>query len=372
MKTSNLMSAALTGLFAFAVPALVAAPDDRQYGFIDGFLVQHEERLPERDTSFGGRIGLGFPIDSRSSARTALEFGVFTNPIKTKGNGSETQGGVMLDLVQHYDLGPVSPFIGAGVGAVQEFSGNHWALEALLGAAIRINDDIGVRVGLSAQNVRNNELRPDQDVFTDFRVFVGLTSPFGELAAAAPPKPADADADGVPDQADRCPAQAAPTVDGCPAPLAPAEPPRDTDGDGIDDSKDECPGTLEGLKVDASGCVTSADAQTIVLKGVTFLAGSAELTPEAKTVLDDAYDALAGQTNLKVEVGGHTDSSGADAVNLALSQRRAESVRQYLIGKGIAGDRLVAKGYGEAQPVADNKTAQGRSTNRRVELKILN
>ena len=81
--------------------------------------------------------------------------------------------------------------------------------------------------------------------------------------------------------------------------------------------------------------------------------------------------ALAGQASLKVELGGHTDSQGADAANQALSQKRAESVRQYLLGKGIAADRVTAVGFGEAQPIADNNPPEGRKENRRVEFKIV-
>jgi outer membrane protein OmpA-like peptidoglycan-associated protein len=71
---------------------------------------------------------------------------------------------------------------------------------------------------------------------------------------------------------------------------------------------------------------------------------------------------------VNIEVAGHTDSRGSDAYNIKLSQRRAEAVRDYLISKGIAADRLSAKGYGESQPVADNATDEGRFKNRRVEL----
>ena len=352
------------GLLAFIATSAHAAD---QYQFVEGYLVNHEDLDPDdRAISGGARVGVGFPFYG-----TALELGVFGNGLTRFPGSDGTQLGVMVDVVQGFKLGAVTPYVLAGAGAVGEENADsqnefYPAIEAGLG--LRFGN---FRTSLTAQEVFNDKLTSIQDNFIDYRLNFGFV--VGEAAPApAPARPVDGDGDGVPDSADRCPAQAAPTADGCPAPLAPAEPPRDTDGDGIDDSKDECPGTLEGLKVDASGCVTSAGSQTIVLKGVTFLAGSTELTPEAKSVLDDAYTALAGQTNLKVEVGGHTDSSGADAVNLALSQRRAESVRQYLVGKGIAADRLVAKGYGEAQPVADNKTAQGRSANRRVELKILN
>ncbi|MEZ4368853.1 MAG: OmpA family protein, partial [Kofleriaceae bacterium] len=73
---------------------------------------------------------------------------------------------------------------------------------------------------------------------------------------------------------------------------------------------------------------------------------------------------------IAVRIEGHTDSQGKDADNLRLSQRRADAVRDYLIGKGIDGDRMVAKGYGETIPIADNRTKGGREINRRVEFQI--
>lgn len=114
-----------------------------------------------------------------------------------------------------------------------------------------------------------------------------------------------------------------------------------------------------------------AQAGTLVLQGVNFQTGRAELTPDSIPVLDDAAKQLVAHADLKVEVGGHTDSSGNAASNLTLSQQRAEAVRDYLIGQGVAADRLSAKGYGDAVPLADNATAAGRARNRRVELKVL-
>jgi len=85
-------------------------------------------------------------------------------------------------------------------------------------------------------------------------------------------------------------------------------------------------------------------------------------------ILDEAVKGLKVWGDVNVEVAGHTDSVGTDEHNMDLSQRRAEAVRAYLIGKGISAERLVAKGYGESQPVADNDTEAGRFKNRRVEL----
>lgn len=171
----------------------------------------------------------------------------------------------------------------------------------------------------------------------------------------------DGDGDGVVDRLDRCPTTpAGRKVDaqGC-------EP--DGDGDGIVDALDQCPDTPKGDKVDAKGCTLSS---SIVLKGVNFDNDSAQIRPEARAILDEMVATLKRYPHIRVEVAGHTDSRMSEAYNLELSQRRAEAVRDYFVQMGIDAARLTAKGYGETQPVADNKTAQGRAENRRVELRI--
>lgn len=104
------------------------------------------------------------------------------------------------------------------------------------------------------------------------------------------------------------------------------------------------------------------------MEGVNFDHDKATLRDDAKPILDQAAESLKEWGDAKVEVEGHTDSRGPAKYNLKLSQRRAETVRKYLISRGIAADRLVAKGYGESRPVADNATAEGRFKNRRVDL----
>jgi outer membrane protein OmpA-like peptidoglycan-associated protein len=108
--------------------------------------------------------------------------------------------------------------------------------------------------------------------------------------------------------------------------------------------------------------------ETQVLEGVNFDFDKATLRPESHAILDKAAATLKKQGKTKVKVAGHTDSRGSDSYNLKLSQRRAETVRNYLIKKGVAADRLTAKGYGESRPIADNATKEGRFKNRRVEL----
>ncbi|SHM75366.1 OmpA family protein [Flavobacterium xanthum] len=175
--------------------------------------------------------------------------------------------------------------------------------------------------------------------------------------------PMDNDKDGIPNDLDRCPDTAGPaSLNGCP----------DTDGDGVADMDDRCP-TVKGT-MENKGCpeITKQDVERITYLGskIFFENNSDKLKVGSLVQLDELvglinkYDA----SNLVIE--GHADSNGGDAFNLELSQRRTESVKNYLMEKGIAGSRLTAVGYGESKPIATNATAIGRAKNRRVELKM--
>src|SRR5690606_36021183 len=107
----------------------------------------------------------------------------------------------------------------------------------------------------------------------------------------------------------------------------------DTDGDGVPDQIDRCPGTLAGLATDNRGCAAES-AQTLRLEGVNFELNSAQLTADATRILREVAEALRGEPDLRAEIAGHTDSSGADEYNLQLSQRRAEAVRDFLVSQG--------------------------------------
>jgi len=111
-----------------------------------------------------------------------------------------------------------------------------------------------------------------------------------------------------------------------------------------------------------------APAPKLVLEGVNFDFDKATLRQDDIGTLDDDVATLKSWGDVDIEVAGHTDSMGSDAYNMKLSQQRAGAVRNFLISKGVAADRLTAKGYGESQPVADNATEEGRFKNRRVEL----
>lgn len=182
----------------------------------------------------------------------------------------------------------------------------------------------------------------------------------------------DNDNDGIPDIKDKCPNKAEDfdgfeDEDGCPD--------LDNDRDGIPDDRDKCPNqaeTLNGFE-DNDGCPDEKPpeikkGERIVLRGVNFKTGSANLVPSSYTVLDTVYKSLERNPEVLVEIRGYTDSVGDYNYNLKLSQKRADSVKLYLVNRGIKVDRIRAAGYGEENPIATNATKSGRAANRRIEF----
>jgi outer membrane protein OmpA-like peptidoglycan-associated protein len=116
------------------------------------------------------------------------------------------------------------------------------------------------------------------------------------------------------------------------------------------------------------------DTGLLRLNNVNFDTGKSTIKPESYPALDEAGEILSRWNELKIEVGGHTDSQGDEIKNQALSEARAQAVLDYLTAKfsDIKRDQFTAKGYGEGSPIAENNSAAGRAQNRRVELKVLN
>lgn len=184
--------------------------------------------------------------------------------------------------------------------------------------------------------------------------------------------PADSDNDGVLNDVDRCP-NTPPGVEvdarGCTIE-------RDSDGDGIPDGRDRCDNTAPGQNVDAVGCPIlfveeAGRRQPLILRGVTFQTGSSALTETSYSVLDQVAQSLLVHTEVRIEISGHTDSTGPRALNMRLSRERAQAVKAYLARKGVDPGRMEAVGHGPDQPVATNTTADGRAQNRRVELRVI-
>ncbi len=203
------------------------------------------------------------------------------------------------------------------------------------------------------------------------------------------PAPSDSDADGVTDDADLCPGTptgATVEADGCqppaveeePAPVEVEEVPAavvvaalpepDADSDGVADSLDRCPGT----RVDSTGCpALFGEGETKITLNNAFKPGTWDLKPEARAKLDGIAQTLIANPSIRIAIAGYTDSSGSERRNTWLSQTRADAVKLYLRENGVPRERMTARGYGPADPVASNDTAEGRALNRRIELRKL-
>jgi len=206
----------------------------------------------------------------------------------------------------------------------------------------------------------------------------------------------DTDGDKVEDSKDNCPntAQGIPVdANGCPM---------DSDGDKVTDNIDKCPNTPSGIVVDATGCPADLDKDGVLnnvdrcpntpgpatnngcpeikeevkkrlnfaTRGIFFESGKAILKSESFASLDEIISIVNEYPDYNLRLGGHTDNVGSDASNQVLSQARVDAVKTYLVNKGTPESRLQATGYGETKPIATNKTAVGKSRNRRVEMEL--
>ncbi|MGB7740313.1 MAG: OmpW family outer membrane protein [Steroidobacteraceae bacterium] len=266
-----------------------------------------------------------------------------------------------LSLNWHFNPnGMFRPYIGAGVNytlfsgeeTTGALDGTNLKIDDSIGAAGQVGVDIGQRNWFFNASVRYIDMSTDVELdgaklgTADlnpwvYGVHVGYR--FGHMIPPAP--------------------VAAPVV--APPPPPPPPPPAkcaDTDNDGVCDEADKCPGTPAGTKVDSVGCPLE---QTLKLL---FDFDSAELRPESITELERVVKFMGDVPFAKAMVEGHTDSVGADAYNMALSDRRAKSVFDYLSSRGVDPARLSSVGKGETAPIADNATAEGRQENRRVML----
>ncbi len=265
----------------------------------------------------------------------------------------------VLSLNWHFNPnGMFRPYIGAGVNYTLfsgeetsgALSGADLKLDDSIGAAGQVGVDIGQRNWFFNANVRYIDMSSDvelngADVGTAdinpwvYGIHVGYR--FGHVIPAPAPAPVAA-----------------------PPPPPPPPPAKcaDSDNDGVCDEADKCPGTPAGTKVDSVGCPLE---QTLKLL---FDFDSAELRPESITELERVVKFMGDVPFAKAMVEGHTDSVGSDAYNLALSDRRAKAVFDYLSSRGVDPARLSSVGKGETAPIADNATAEGRQENRRVML----
>ena len=415
MKSILVICATAGAALALMNTAYSEAEEGQLYFSPSVVVVDDDPDRGAEDTATGGQIGIGRVLNEKWNAELLLHVTDFSGSLNP-----QEHFGVGLDFLRVFRRSErFSPYFILGIGALDvDLENGEDDIGAMYSAGLGVLADLGdSNVALRAEYRRRSDSSTD-DTLSDNLFSLGVQIPIGR----ATPKVVDSDGDGVPDGSDRCPNTPPGTVvgsdgceldsdgdgvvdsrDKCPGtargvPVDSDGCPRDSDGDGVTDDKDKCPGTVSGAPVDADGCELDSDNDGVVdrldecpdsregaqvdvkgceikdeirLPGVNFATNSDELLAGTSGVLDDAAASLIKNPSIRVEVQGHTDSDGAAAYNQNLSERRANTVREYLVSKGVSSDRLTSRGYGEAQPIADNSTAEGKAANRRVVLSIV-
>ncbi len=357
-----------TGMAADAAPAADAsmeesapsqsAPSTSYLGFMGGYLFQNTNVFTDHSRNLKGDNGGAFQTfyGMHSGSGLGWEFTVFGDIIETGDNqGTDFyRPGAGIDLVFSFgDRIGFTPFVLIGAGGVYDdvfpddadtfsFYGN-----AGLGF---LTPDLGkgVHIRVEGRYIYDNfEARTGANGTEDVRVNAGF-----EISLWDKPE-----------------VTVAPEAKTQVVEVVRTTGLEDSDGDGIVDSKDKCPGTPPNTRVDGDGCPLP---KVLQLRGVTFEFNKSTLRPDSKTVLDTVVEIMKRYPDMQVELAGHTDNVGGDAYNQKLSERRAESVRQYLVNAGIASGNMTSAGYGEKEPIATNDTEEGRELNRRTELRIKN
>ncbi len=323
-------------------------------------------------------IDLGFGLGWAFNKNWAVE-GVYTkiNNLEHYPSGATPDlESYMLDLVYNDTswLGNVKthPFVKLGYGKHNAIY-NPWGSPGVendefykvgLGLEHYLTDNFFMRLGLDILD-GSDDYQDDKFTYINFGYFFGDVVRDSAPATVKAPEvaPKDSDGDGVIDANDRCPGTPAGTkVDAYGCAL-------DSDGDGVLDNQDACPNTPAGAKVDEKGC--QIQEKVVIDMRLNFDTNKYAIKPEMVSEIAKVAEFLRQFSNVDAEIQGHTDSVGSAKYNQGLSERRAKSVVDYLVANfGIEASRLSGVGYGEARPIADNATAEGRALNRRAEANL--
>ncbi|QHS10137.1 OmpA family protein [Sinimarinibacterium sp. NLF-5-8] len=394
----HMLASATALALLWSCSAAAVTVDDYDIPYVGaGYNFEISDSARESGNGNGFDLRFGWPLTQWGYSNLAVEGQFHALQRKRDVDGQhDYQRGIMLDLV--YDFGSLGwqngfvfkPFVLGGLGVVQDDvrgdSRNSFGLNFGGGALIPLPWlGLAARLDARIQAQDNKKSVPGEDILIDYRIGAGLQLPLSMFFTPAEHR--------APAPAQECELAVVDPITGrsdCGV---------DSDRDGVIDSLDECPDTPFGAVVDGRGCPMSAvalpmpeespcfggfDVQGqacadhgvdsgagVVLENVTFENSDAILTGEARRALDQMADSLKAQPSVRIEIGGHTDNVGNESFNHILSQERAESVRQYLISRGIDSGRLVAMGYGQFRPIASNRTEAGRAQNRRVEFRII-
>jgi OOP family OmpA-OmpF porin len=312
-----------------------------QYDFLDKSRIANDHA--------GFQVGLGYDIAPHFAAELAFSNGSFRVPSL---GTHERLNATAIDGL--YKFLPVTalwrPFVLVGMGGMRDDFGAHsintegWLAEAGGGVLLALGSQAGStrfqlrgEVKYRREFIQNVAFIPNNP--GDIVVGVGFQWMVGAQTPPPPPPPVAREL--PPPPVEPPPPPAPPPPEPCHAPA--------------------------GFQVDVNCRIIE---QTLVVRAVDFEFNSLRLTEPARETLDEVGAALQKQPNMQVEIQGYTDSIGADAYNLNLSRKRAEAVKTYLVGKGLADRSLTAKGYGKADPIASNATKEGRAQNRRVAFTV--
>lgn len=283
-----------------------------------------------------------------------------------------------IDGLAHFtDSETFAPYFAFGYGRIETSDNNIQAFEngtnddtsqlnAGLGFKWYFLEDVAFRLDVRAVN---HVQEGDFDVLytggLTFRFDGFSDEPEVPVVAPVVVPAADSDGDGIADDQDNCPNTPAGVVvndQGCPV---------DADGDGVLNEVDQCPDTAAGARVDEVGCNLQLEETVRMTLKLVFPSNSAQLQAQHRPEIRRVADFLREYPDTEVTLIGYTDSQGSESYNQQLSQRRAESVANYLRTEySIPASRLNSEGRGESNPVADNSTAEGRAANRRVVAEI--
>ncbi len=332
---------ALPVFLAMAAAATQAhAADDRFYVVPSvNYTFADSDRRADDDWGLG--LAFGKPVSRHWNLELALS-GSSLN--LDSGSGEYDLLGLGVDAMYLVNRdADFTPYGVVGIGALRtDIPGSDdvgVAASAGVGVLKRLTDNIALRADARYRWDDNAADAFNEDNFGDWIIGVGLSIALGKPAQAAP----------------RPQAAAQPMAEPAPEP-APAA----------------APAPEPALQTEQAAQLERSQAGDVVVlpEGVNFAFDSAQLRPDAVTVLDEAVTVLNRRTDIKVDVVGHTCNIGTEAYNQGLSERRARSVYEYFVSNGIAADRLTTQGYGETRPAYSNDTREGRAKNRRVELHV--
>ncbi|MCX4245393.1 OmpA family protein [Paraliomyxa miuraensis] len=310
-------------------------------------------------------------------------------PTRTLGtDGRATAWALRANVIGQLGLWSVTPFLLVGTGLMGMSSpgapvgiGNDQDVAIQIGGGVKVFVNRNIQLRLDIRDVITNRFGIGEGLTSSPEILLGFTWMLGRRTPkkaeppveTEPPPPAnDRDRDTVIDEEDFCPDTFGMPPRGCPQVCV-----DDNDADGLPNPEDKCvdePETRNGFE-DGDGCPDEIPRELEeiagVIEGIFFDNDKDVIKPISKPVLDRAVTTLKRYSDIRVRIVGHTSSTGGYRHNIDLSQRRAASVKRYLVEQGIEESRLETDGVGPDQPIDTNETPEGQARNRRIEFTIL-